>query len=185
MRKFLGVEDLRLASYELAKSYPKMVIAGGAAMVIYGSDRLTMDLDVLSSRTPSGLRPKSRLPFGGFSMMVGKVPVDVIVRDDELKSLYAAAIHGSMTSRACGWSLPVVRAMYLVVIKLASGRAKDEQDLLFLLSRMTKTAREEVLLITRKYLGIYAVDEMRSRILEADWMRSGRGRDARPTRSRR
>ena len=70
-------------------------LAGGVAMSYYGSPRLTKDVDIISSRI-LGLDSSHKLGFGGerYTAKVGRkeVPVDWIVRNDDARPLYEAAL---------------------------------------------------------------------------------------------
>ena len=56
-----------------------VAVIGGVAMMVYGSYRVTADLDVVSINHLS-LTPKKHLSFGGFTTSTSEgCPVDVVV----------------------------------------------------------------------------------------------------------
>src|SRR5215471_13184834 len=70
-------------------------LVGGIAMHLYGSPRLTNDVDVIASAILP-LQPERQLGFGGerYRVKLGKrlVPVDWIVRNDTAKKFYESAL---------------------------------------------------------------------------------------------
>jgi hypothetical protein len=157
-------EIFRLAAAERVR----LVLAGGAAMQAYGSDRLTRDVDFVSLKLLRGLPPGEPLSFGGEQTVAPSgVPVDIIVRNDELEKLYDAAAVDPIKIDG----VPTIRIEYLVIMKLASGRPKDDTDLAHLLFHRAALGldREKLLKLTVKHLGIYAKQEMVSAMDLADW----------------
>ncbi len=85
--RLLSEAELQEAAAEVVAVMPpkSVALAGGVALAVYGSNRLTSDLDVISDHF---LREKSfkkrgsgTLTFGGQSLFTPTgVPVDVIVR---------------------------------------------------------------------------------------------------------
>jgi hypothetical protein len=149
-----------------------VAVVGGVAMMVYGSDRLTKDVDVATSdrECPSGFVEVRRLSFGG---IVARTPggrvVDLILRDDEYEDLYNAAVDAS---RDEGLPLPVVTPEYLLALKMAAARDKDVMDVKYLLGSGVvdlKVARG----IVRDFLGEYAARELDSLSAEVEW-RKGR-----------
>lgn len=172
---FLGRAEIEDVINEVAEIAEKdritVALAGGAAMQVYGSDRMTKDVDFLASHEPSRssfsknwrLKP---LSFGGVSSFSKKkVPVDFIVRNDDQSSLYEEALSEAVDG---GGPIRVVSSEHLAVIKLAAGRIKDEEDLRFLLAakaiNLAKTRS-----ITKKFLGFYGVDCLNSFVDEVEW----------------
>lgn len=149
----------------------KVAIAGGLAMQVWGSPRLTGDLDVIAaSRLGYEGEP---LAFGGVRTSEEGVPIDVIVRSDEWEQLYEDALESA--EQVDGISAPVVTPEYLVAMKMIAGRPKDEEDVRYLvLAEDFDHERAET--VVREHLGAYAVKELRSIVAEARWRRS-RGED--------
>lgn len=165
--KFLGPLEIDAAikeSLNLA-GRSKLAIAGGVAMQIYGSDRLTRDVDFIAKSVPPGISVQRKLSFGGVS---GKTPngisVCFIVRNDDYASLYREAL--SKTVEHQGYE--VISPEHLAAMKLVAGRTKDESDLLFLLMNgVVDVSKARV--IIKKHLGAYALDDFNSRVDEAEW----------------
>jgi hypothetical protein len=187
-RRLLSTEALDDAAREIAKAARDegvpIAAGGGYAMQAYGSDRLTADLDVVALRSIRSLETKRRLAFGGSSSTTqAGVPVDVIVRDDVYARLYRAAVRAAKTIP--GVPIRVVPAPYLVAMKMAASRPKDEIDSEFLLGRMSTREIAETRAVLRRYLGIYAAEELDGLVEEARWRRSRSGGDARRRRRHR
>ena len=108
-------------------------VCGGIAMAIYGSPRMTKDADVIASQILPDLDSKRPLGFGGrrYSVRVGSkdVPVDWIVRDDDVRKFYQAALADAVSVN----EIPVITPEWLVILKYIAGRFKDQQDAIFLL----------------------------------------------------
>lgn len=153
------------------REHVDVAVVGGVAMMAYGSDRLTKDVDVASvDEYLPGLAEVSRLSFGG---VVARTPggrlVDLIVRDDEYRDLYCAAVDGA---RDEGLPLRVVAPEYLLVLKMAAARDKDVLDVRYLLGAGIvdlKAAR----LIVREHLGEYAARELDVVVAEVEWRKGG------------
>ena len=80
-----GIEAAQKAGQLAAQEEIEWALAGGLAMHLYGSPRLTKDVDIIASRDLS-LTPQHRLSFGGssYTLQVGRyaVQIDWIVRND-------------------------------------------------------------------------------------------------------
>jgi hypothetical protein len=171
--KFLNPDDIENTIAEIAKisiqTGIETVLIGGIAMSVYGSDRLTKDVDVACREYLPGLKKLRELSFGGISTKSPSGhPVDIIVRNDAYHSLYVAAIENA---RDEGLALPVVSPEYLAVLKMAASRDKDMLDLetLFQLEAIDiKKTRS----IIEKYLGEYAAREWDSLISKFEWKRN-------------
>lgn len=112
-------------------------LVGGVAMSLYGSDRLTKDIDIIASK-PLPV-PKSQiagqLRQGGERFLTATdkktVAVDWIIRKDEFKTLFEQALKESVKIG----DIPVLTPEWLVILKFIAGRFKDQEDAVFLLSR--------------------------------------------------
>ncbi len=119
-------------------------VAGGIAMHLYGSPRMTKDLDIIASKNLS-LAPQHRLSVGGssYTLTVGKyaVQVDWIVRNDGYQEFYRKAL-----KEAIGLpnGLRVVTPEWLVILKYNAGRQKDLDDIVFLLKQAKLVDRPTV-----------------------------------------
>ena len=175
-KRLLSTDELERGAEEISRivavgAPPRVAILGGYAMQIYGSDRLTGDLDVVAQSPITGLRPQRSLTFGGYATATPSgIPLDVIIRDDDYTPLYEAALETSRRVR--GVPLHVVRPEHLAAIKMACGRGKDDLDLLFLLAHMGPKDRRTARKIAKQFLGPYAANDLDARVAEADWRRS-------------
>jgi len=109
-------------------------LAGGLAVILYGSDRLTKDIDFIASKKLP-LESKGSLVQGGerYTVKTSKkeVNVDWITRKDEFKQMFAQALKESVRIK----DVPVLTPEWLVILKFIAGRFKDQEDAVFLLSR--------------------------------------------------
>ena len=175
--RFLSAREVDEAIDEIADlaedDAAQVVLIGGCAMQVYGSSRLTQDVDVAAGSAIEGLKPASDLSFGGYISKTSRgVPVDVVVRDDEYAPLYEAAVAHAVEFDDI--ALPVVDPNYLAAIKMAAGRDKDQLDLEYLITS-GELDEDETKKIVREYLGLYAVDEFDRIAEEAKWKaKSGR-----------
>ena len=111
-------------------------LAGGLAMILYGSDRLTKDVDIIASQLlPAKFRIAGRLRQGGERYEIDTAKrvtnVDWITRSDDFKIMFHEALAES--TRIGG--VPVLTPEWLVILKFIAGRFKDQEDAVFLLSR--------------------------------------------------
>jgi hypothetical protein len=171
--KFLDPDDIEEAIVEIAaiaeRAKVGAALVGGVAMEAYGSDRLTKDVDVACLDDLPGLEKLKGLSFGGISTKSPSGhPVDIIVRNDAYRSLYAAAI---LDARDEGRALPVVSPEYLAALKMAAARDKDMLDLetLFRLEVLNLPITRYII---GRYLGEYAAREWDSLISEFEWKAS-------------
>ena len=112
-------------------------LVGGLAMNLYGSDRLTKDIDVIADKLLP--LPQSqivgKLKQGGerFNAETDKnvVAVDWIIRNDVFKSMFNQALKSAVKIN----DVPVLTPEWLVILKFIAGRFKDQEDAVFLLSR--------------------------------------------------
>lgn len=148
----------------------RVALVGGLALQIYGSPRLTSDIDVVALDTIDGLRFDKELTFGGYqSHAPNGVPVDVIIRDDDYRALYEAALGFAITVR--GIPIHVAQLEYLAAMKLAADRGKDKTDLDFIVTE-TPIDLAKATSIIRKYMGVYGAQEFKQRTEIAQWKKS-------------
>ena len=166
--KFLDASDITRAIREVRQLSRDVMLAGGAAMQIYGSDRLTKDVDFVTTGPIPGLPEEGRLSFGGYrSHTATGVPVDVIIRSDDYAGLYEEAL--ATATRDPDLDVPVVAPEYLAAMKMAAGRVKDEEDLRSLiLSGNLDLAKAET--VIRNWLGRYGLSSFRAFVDEARWL---------------
>lgn len=160
-----GVEEVAALAAEEGVS---LVLVGGLAMQLYGSDRLTGDLDFAADAPIRSLPALRALSFGGVQSATSKgVPVDIILRDDDFRPLYEAALNASPVVPRFGCR--VVPPAYLVAMKMAAGRGKDVLDLKFLLAQEGLVDLASTRVVVRRYLGPYAVKELDRIVDEVAW----------------
>jgi hypothetical protein len=108
-------------------------LVGGIAMYLYGSPRLTKDVDIIATNYLS-LHENGPLTFGGsnYTIEVGKykVAVDWIVRNDGYAKYYKAALADAIAMPK-GYKL--ISPEWLLILKMFAGRQKDYDDIVFLL----------------------------------------------------
>lgn len=130
-----GLEAAQTMGKIAAKENTYWALCGGLAMHLYGSDRLTKDVDVIASANLS-VRGNAQLTFGGDSYQVRigkyKVSVDCIVRKDGYQKYYRAALNEAVELPS---NLKIITPEWLVILKILAGRQKDLDDTIFLLKR--------------------------------------------------
>lgn len=140
-------------------------------MQIYGSPRLTGDVDLISAEAPADMgifRTIQSLTFGGRRYLTAdNVELDLIKRSDYLKGLYQEALEQAVATED---GLPIVAPEYMAVIKFAAGRPKDEDDLVWLLQQGNLVDRKKALDVAERFLGgPFGRESFQSFIDEADW----------------
>ncbi|MEQ1603738.1 MAG: hypothetical protein ABL999_02620 [Pyrinomonadaceae bacterium] len=109
-------------------------LVGGIAVALYGGDRNTKDVDVISNKLLP-LESEGKLRQGGerYSIKTTKrdVFVDWILRNDSFKKLFQVALSEAVKIN----DVPVLTPEWLVILKFIAGRFKDQEDAIFLLSR--------------------------------------------------
>ncbi len=119
-------------------------LVGGIAMYLYGSPRLTKDVDIIASNFVS-LEANAPLTFGGnnYSIEVGKykVAVDWIVRSDGYAKYYRAALEEAVVFPN---GMRLISPEWLVILKMFAGRQKDYDDAIFLLKEKDLVNRSKV-----------------------------------------
>jgi hypothetical protein len=119
-------------------------LIGGIAMHLYGSGRLTRDVDLIASRTISlpAVRP---LSFGGERYTVKvedrNVAVDWIVRRDNARRFYEIALSEAVLLPN---GIKVVTPEWLIILKFIAGRYKDQEDGVFLLRQTDLVNRRQI-----------------------------------------
>lgn len=168
--KLPSYDDLLDAAERAAGHVPvseAAAIAGGLAMQIWGSPRLTGDLDLVADSSLG--YEGDPLTFGGVRTLEEGIKLDVIVRDDEWEELYADALTRAVEVDEV--PLPVVTPEYLAAMKMVAGRPKDDADLRYLVLSEDFDF-EEAEKVVRAHLGLYAVRELHAVKAEAEWRRS-------------
>lgn len=140
----VGIEAAQKFGELAAQEEIEWALAGGLAMHLYGSQRLTKDVDIIASKDLS-LTPKYTLSFGGssYTLQVGKyeIPIDWIVRNDGYELFYQAALKQAIKLPN---GLRLVTPEWLVILKFNAGRQKDLDDIVFLLKQQKLVDRPTV-----------------------------------------
>ena len=124
-------------------------------MNLYGSDRLTKDIDVISDKVLPMSKEKvaGQLRQGGqrYNIKTSKrdVPVDWIIRNDEFETLFAVALSEAVRIN----DIPILTPEWLVILKFIAGRFKDQEDAVFLLSRKDLVNRDVIKIKMIKHVG--------------------------------
>ena len=128
-----GVEAVQTVAQFANQEEIDWAIVGGLAMYLYGSPRLTNNVDLIASKNLS-LTPEHGLTFGGnnYVLQVGKYSVRVnwIVRNDGYQKYYRAALKRAITMPN---GLRIITPPWLVILKINAGRQKDLDDIVYLL----------------------------------------------------
>jgi hypothetical protein len=139
-----GLKALRQVARTADTKGIDWALIGGMAMHLYGSPRLTNDVDVIASATLP-LKSEKRLSFGGerYLAKTGKreVPIDWIVRNDAARKFYEAALKDSYQLTP---ALPIITPEWLVILKYIAGRFRDQEDAVFLLKQKNLVNRREI-----------------------------------------
>jgi len=119
-------------------------LVGGIAMYLYGSPRLTKDVDIIASNVVS-LKANAPLTFGGSNYVIEvgkyKVAVDWIVRSDGYAKYYRAALEEAVVFPN---RMRLISPEWLVILKMFAGRQKDYDDAIFLLKEKGLVNRSKV-----------------------------------------
>jgi hypothetical protein len=151
-------------------------LCGGLAMHVYGFTRATVDVDfIAAARLP--LRATRDLEMGGEAYNIQsdeqkEIEVDWIVRDDDKREVYEAALAGAVSTEK---GLPIITPEWMVILKYLAGRGKDQIDLMWLLREEGLVDRELVKQHVSGLFGRYAfwpLADMDNMFLEADVMRA-------------
>jgi hypothetical protein len=154
----------------------KCALCGGLAMHVYGFTRATVDVDfIAAARLP--LPATRELEMGGEAYGVQsddekEIEVDWIVRDDEKKEVYEAALAGAVSTDD---GLPIITPEWMVILKYMAGRGKDQIDLMWLLREEGLVDRE----VVKKHINVlfgrhafWPLADMDNLFLEADVMKA-------------
>jgi hypothetical protein len=146
-----GLEALERLAAIAERNSVEYALAGGIAMHLYGSPRLTRDVDVIASALLP-FEAERRLGFGGerYHVKIGKrvVPIDWIVRNDTARKFYESALAERYQAPS---GLPIVTPEWLIILKYIAGRFKDQQDAVYLLKQKGLVDRR---LIRRKIIAV-------------------------------
>lgn len=140
----VGLEAARRFGETAERENVRWALAGGIAMYLYGSPRLTKDVDIIASNRLS-LRENAPLSIGGsnYTIEIGKyrVAVDWIVRNDGYAKYYRAALDEAVLLPN---DLRLISPEWLVILKMFAGRQKDYDDAVFLLAQKDLVDRPKI-----------------------------------------
>ncbi len=139
-----GLEAARKIGEIAASENIEWALVGGIAMYLYGSPRLTKDVDIIASDYIS-LPANAPLTFGGSNYIVEvgkyKVAVDWIVRSDGYAKYYRQALEEAVIFPN---GMRLISPEWLVILKMFAGRQKDYDDTVFLLKEKDLVNRPKV-----------------------------------------
>ena len=171
-------EGLDVASKIVKKAQESKIdcaLCGGLAMHVYGFTRATVDVDFIAAeRLPLSASKKLQMGGEAYHLRSGEkeIEVDWIIRDDDRKEVYEAALAGA-TSTEDG--LPIITTEWMIILKYLAGRGKDQIDLLWLLREEGLVDRELVKQHINSLFGRYSfwpLADMDNLFLEADVMKA-------------
>jgi hypothetical protein len=170
-RKFLAPEALDRAANEMARlareQGVRAAVVGGLAMQLYGSDRLTMDVDFIADRKLNGPTVKDQVAFGGDKLVSSEgVPVDWVIVGNGYSALFGEAIRNAKPVR--GQEYRVVPLPYLAALKMVARAPRHMADLFEVLSS-GKLNVKQTRQIVRRTMGCYAADRFDDFVAEARW----------------
>ncbi len=150
-----GLEAAREIGKTAASENVAWALVGGMAMYLYGSPRLTKDVDVIATNYLS-LSANGPLSFGGSNYIIEvgkyKVAVDWIVRNDGYAKYYRQALDEAI---AMPQGFQLILPEWLVILKMFAGRQKDYDDIVFLLRQKDLVSRPQV---KEKIVGVAGED---------------------------
>jgi hypothetical protein len=141
-----ALQALERIAQNAAAEGVEWALIGGLAMVFYGSDRLTKDVDVIALKRLSASKWQVVGPLqqGGERYQVSTtrqtVTVDWIVRRDEARRYFQTALAEATVIDG----VPIVTPEWLVIMKHIAGRSKDQDDALFLLREKDLVNRKRI-----------------------------------------
>ncbi len=133
-------------------------ICGGIAMAIYGSPRLTKDVDIIASKRLPLKKERiiGHLKQGGEHFIVEtanrEVPIDWILRNDDFKAFYHEALKDAVMID----KIPILTPEWLVILKFIAGRFKDQEDAVYLLREKGLVNRDKIRELITKVFGANA-----------------------------
>jgi len=139
-----GISAVKELAKVAEKEGVEWALAGEIAMHLYGSSRLTKDVDVISLKRLS-LKAVRPIGFGGesYEVSVGKkkINVDWIVREDNYRGYYIQALKDATTLKN---GLRIITPEWLAILKYIAGREKDLSDIVFLLKKKGYVKRDVI-----------------------------------------
>ncbi len=137
------IQAIRLVGDLADQNNIEWALAGGLAVILYGSTRKIDEIDIIAARTLP-IYSHGLLKQGGARYEVQTVreivQVDWIVRKDEAMKFYQAALRDSVMVEG----ITVITPEWLVILKYIAGRAVDREDSVFLLSYSNTVNRQKI-----------------------------------------
>jgi hypothetical protein len=133
-------------------------VCGGIAMAVYGSPRLTKDVDIIASKRLPLAKDRiiGHLKQGGEHFIVAtenrEVPIDWILRNDDFKAFYREALKDAVIID----NIPILTPEWLVILKFIAGRFKDQEDAIYLLREKGLVNRDKIRELIIKVFGANA-----------------------------
>ena len=133
-------------------------VCGGIAMAIYGSQRLTKDVDIIASKRLPLAKERiiGHLKQGGEHFIVEtetrQIPIDWILRNDDFKAFYREALEDAVMIDG----IPILTPEWLVILKFIAGRFKDQEDAVYLLREKDLVNRDKIRELITKVFGANA-----------------------------
>jgi hypothetical protein len=136
-----------------------VVLIGGVALQVYGSPKLTKDIDFALDQPledQGTLRKTKPISFGGarYAAPNGAM-IDLIVRNDEYAKLYEDAIVSSIETPE---GIPIVTPEHLAAMKLAAGREHDILALKWMIRQADLLDIKKTRALVYRFMGRYAQD---------------------------
>ena len=136
----------------------KWALVGGLAMAVYGSDRMTKDIDIIADKLLP-LENQGLLRQGGERYLIKTnkkvVAVGWITRKDEFKSLFEQALTEAVKIN----EVPILTAEWLVILKFIAGRFKDQEDAVFCSVKKiwltVNSSKKKLLIFSARRLGAW------------------------------
>lgn len=171
----VGLKAAKIAIQKAIEKKVKCILCGGLAMHLFGFTRATSDIDFIADGEID-LQGIKNLTFGGkaYSVTIDGIDVEIdwILRNDEKKTVYDAALNHLVHTDD---GLPVLSPEFMVIVKHLAGRGKDHIDCLWLLRQPDLVDRSKIFSILGDLMGPYAfwaIEDIKSLILEADMMKA-------------
>lgn len=162
----------RIAQNEASTDRDEVAVIGGLAMQLYGSRRLTDDVDVVALKPisfPITLKKVAPLSFGGFRYKTLEgIDVDWVVRKDEYEALY----EDTFAHRKPYLDIQISDLEHLAAMKFAAQRPNDYEDLMYLLVHPDLDYEKARDLVYRFVGGRFATDQFDAAREEARWRAS-------------
>ena len=148
----------------------RVALIGGYALQLYGSDRLTGDIDVVAEASLAQLPPGPPLSFGGYQTEAPNgVPIDLVLRSDDYTSLYDEALADAVRMQES--AMPVARLEHIAAMKMVASRPRDDADLEWIILS-GEADLQAARTVIHRHLGRYAADEWERLVDETRWRAS-------------